>query len=86
MDSGLVNILMGVLGGGVGGNIVGALMKNRSMGPTWNTILGACGGLLGGQLAGSGGAGGELGVGAVGGVVVTLIGSFLRKKKPAAGA
>ena len=86
MDSGLMNMLLGVLGGGVGGNALGALMKNRSMGPMWNTILGAAGGLLGGQVMGSGSTGGELGAGAVGGVVLTLIGSFLKKKKPAAGA
>ncbi len=86
MDSSLMNMLMGLLGGGVGGNALGALMKNRSMGPMWNTLLGAAGGLLGGQVMGSGGVGGELGAGAVGGVVLTLIGSFLKKKKPAAGA
>lgn len=83
MDSGLMNMLMGALGGVAGGNILGALMKSRSMGPLWNTILGAAGGLLGGQLMGSGGAVGELGAGAIGGVVLTLIGSFLKKKKPA---
>ena len=86
MDSSLMNMLMGLLGGGVGGNALGALMKNRSMGPMWNTLLGAAGGLLGGQVMSSGGVGGELGAGAVGGAVLTLIGSFLKKKKPAAGA
>jgi hypothetical protein len=85
MDSSITSILMSALGGGAGGNILGMLMKNRSMGPMWNTILGAIGGILGGQALGTtmSGIGGDIGGGAIGGILLTLIGSFLKKKKPA---
>jgi len=85
MDSGLMALLTSALGGGVGGNLLAAVMKNRSMGPMWNTILGLIGGLAGGKLLGGtmgGSMGAEAGAGAIGGIVLTLIGSFL-KKKPA---
>lgn len=86
MDSSLMALLTSALGGGVGGNLLAAVMKNRNMGPLWNTILGIVGGLAGGKLLGptmGGSLGGEAGAGAIGGIVLTLIGSFL-KKKPAA--
>lgn len=82
----LTSLLLNVLGGGAGGNIFGALMKNRSMGPMLNTVLGALGGLAGGQLGGSalgGGMGGNVAASAVGGILLPLIASFF-KKKPAA--
>lgn len=85
MESGLMALLTSALGGGVGGNLLGAVMKNRNMGPMWNTILGLVGGLAGGKVLGAtmgGSLGGEAGAGAIGGIVLTLIGSFL-KKKPA---
>ena len=75
-----------VLSGGVGGNLFGVLMKNRSMGPLLNTILGAIGGLAGGQAANSameGNMGGTIAASAVGGILLPLIASFFKKKKTA---
>ncbi len=82
-----MELLISLLSGGVGGNIFGALMKNRSMGPMLNTVLGAVGGLAGGQLGGSalgGTMGANIGVSAIGGILLPLIGSFFKKKTPAA--
>jgi uncharacterized membrane protein YeaQ/YmgE (transglycosylase-associated protein family) len=79
--------LISLLSGGVGGNIVGALMKNRSMGPVLNTILGALGGLAGGQLGGDalgGTTAANIGASAIGGILLPLIASFFKKKSPAA--
>jgi hypothetical protein len=78
--------LISLLSGGVGGNLIGALMKNRSLGPALNTVLGAIGGLAGGQLAGGamgGTTGANIGASAIGGILLPLIASFF-KKKPAA--
>jgi uncharacterized membrane protein YeaQ/YmgE (transglycosylase-associated protein family) len=82
-----MEILISLLSGAVGGNLVGALMKNRSMGPALNTILGALGGLAAGQLAGDAMGGtmaANIGASAVGGLLLTLIASFFKKTKPAA--
>ena len=81
----IVSILMNALGGGAGGNILGMLMKNKSLGPMWNTILGAIGGIAGGTALGGtmAGTGGEIGAGAIGGVLLTLIGSLLKKRRAA---
>jgi len=46
----LVQILVSLISGGVGGNIAGALLKQFSLGPVGNTIVGLLGGGLGGQL------------------------------------
>ena len=78
----ITSLLLSALGGGAGGNLLGMIFKNRNMGPMWNTLLGVIGGVLGGQMGG--GVGGDLGGGALGGALLTLIGSFL-KKKPASG-
>jgi len=78
--------LINILSGGVGGNLFGALMKNRSMGPALNTILGALGGLAGGQLGGNalgGSTGANIAASAIGGIVLPLIGSFFKKKSAA---
>ena len=82
----VTTLLINLLSGGVGGNLFGALMKNRSMGPMLNTILGALGGLAGGQAASSAmgdNMGGTIAASAVGGIVLPLIASFFKKKKPA---
>jgi hypothetical protein len=44
------SLLVQVIGGGVGGNIVGALLKQANLGPVGNTIVGVIGGLIGGQV------------------------------------
>jgi len=46
----LINWIVSLIAGGAGGNIVGALVKNRNLGPMLNTVLGLIGGGLGGQV------------------------------------
>jgi uncharacterized membrane protein YeaQ/YmgE (transglycosylase-associated protein family) len=86
LEGGLMEYLISLLSGGVGGNIFGALMKNRSMGAMLNTVLGAVGGLAGGALGGSAmfdTTGANIGASAVGGILLPLIASFFKKKSPA---
>jgi hypothetical protein len=81
-----MDLLVSLLGGGVGANLLGALMKGRSMGPMWNTILGAVGGVLGGQFLGGppeAGMGRNALVSAVCGILLALVGSFLKKRRVA---
>lgn len=47
----IIPILVQLIGGGVGGNALGALVKKLSLGPAGNTIAGAIGGWLGTWLA-----------------------------------
>jgi uncharacterized membrane protein YeaQ/YmgE (transglycosylase-associated protein family) len=44
---------LSLISGAVGGNIGGALIKDQSLGPVMNTILGLIGGVGGGQLLGA---------------------------------
>ncbi len=46
----LSSLLIQLISGAVGGNAVGAITKNESIGPLGNTIAGALGGGIGGQL------------------------------------
>jgi len=48
----LVPLIIQLMSGAVGGNVAGALMKNQSLGPIWNSVAGIVGGGLGGQLLG----------------------------------
>ncbi|KRA97236.1 DNA methyltransferase [Devosia sp. Root685] len=48
----LVPILVQLIGGGAGGNVIGQLAKNLSLGTSGNTIVGAIGGLVVTWLAG----------------------------------
>lgn len=48
----LVPLIIQLISGAVGGNAAGALMKNFSLGPVWNSVIGIVGGGLGGQLLG----------------------------------
>lgn len=48
----IIPILVQLIGGGVGGNGLAAVMKKLSLGPAGNTIAGAIGGWLGTWLAG----------------------------------
>jgi uncharacterized membrane protein YeaQ/YmgE (transglycosylase-associated protein family) len=80
-----MELLLQLLAGAVGGNVGGVLAKARSLGPLMNTILGAVGGLGGGQLATSamdGGTGIQLGMSAVIGALLPILGAMF-KKKPA---
>lgn len=76
-------LLLQLLAGAAGGNAAGILNKARSLGPLLNTILGALGGLGGGQLATNfmgGGTGAEVGMSAVVGALLPLIGGMLKKE------
>jgi len=81
MDGSFAGFVMSLLAGGVGGNVAGLLLRKRSMGAQMNTIFGAVGGVAASQIL-AGGAGADLGGGAIGGVVVTLVASVF-KKNPA---
>jgi uncharacterized membrane protein YeaQ/YmgE (transglycosylase-associated protein family) len=75
----LVQILVSLLSGGVGGNIAGAILNKFSLGPIGNTIVGLIGGGLGGQLLSAIGGGqpvgflGDMAGSAVGGGVLMAI-------------
>lgn len=80
MEGQLVQILISLLTGGVGGNLAGALLKQFSLGTLGNTLAGVVGGGLGGQILGSllgGGAptglGGNIAGSGVGGLVLMII-------------
>ena len=53
MTSAIVTWLLTPISGAVGGNIGGALIKDQSLGPVVNTILGLTGGVGGNQLHGA---------------------------------
>jgi hypothetical protein len=46
----LVNLIIQILGGAIGGNAAGAALKDVNLGTIGNTIVGAIGGGIGGQL------------------------------------
>ena len=48
----IVPILVQLVGGGVGGNVIGQLAKSLNLGTAGNTIVGAIGGIAGTWLAG----------------------------------
>ena len=43
-------LIWSLITGGVGGNLAGALLKGKSLGLLWNTVVGVVGGGIGGQL------------------------------------
>lgn len=47
----IVPILVQLIAGGAGGNVIGQLIKSLNLGPTGNTIAGAVGGVAGTWLA-----------------------------------
>jgi uncharacterized membrane protein YeaQ/YmgE (transglycosylase-associated protein family) len=58
----MTSIIINLISGAVGGNVAGGLMKNLSLGPVWNSVVGILGGGIGGQLLGAMGVlGGESG-------------------------
>ena len=87
----MLNIIIQMVCGAVGGNAAGALMKKLSLGTLGNSIAGILGGGLGGQLlgmlglapaAGTGDLGAILGSvvsGGVGGGVLMAIISLIKK-------
>lgn len=89
--SALIPILIQLVSGGAGGNIVGALLKKLPVSKILATILGAVGGVGGAQLSGvldllpmvlgegGGGLGGQAGAAAGGGALLTLVGGLIKK-------
>ncbi|MDY7067930.1 hypothetical protein PsexTeo8_44250 [Pseudomonas extremaustralis] len=86
----LINLLVQIISGAVGGNIVG--MTKQSLGTGLNTFLGGIGGLVLGQIVAaltgtSGGealdvaaVGGNIVGGGVGGLVLTWVVGFIKSK------
>ena len=50
MNSFLLNLVIQLVAGAVGGNAVGAMLRQFNLGPLGNSIAGIIGGGLGGQL------------------------------------
>ena len=79
MGTTMMQLLVSLISGGVGGNIAGALLKNFSLGPIGNTIVGLIGGGAGGQLLSamgvlqSSGIVGDIAGSGVGGAVLMII-------------
>jgi hypothetical protein len=59
----IIGWIVSLIAGGAGGNVVGALLKNRNLGPMLNTVLSLVGG----------------GLSAVVGALLLLVVSFLKK-------
>ena len=90
MNPEIIGWIVSLIAGSAGGNIVGALLKDRNLGPMLNTVLGAVGGGLGGKvlpmlvpaiasLVGGDSLVGTGGLSAVVGALLPLIVGFLRK-------
>ncbi|MDH3263511.1 MAG: hypothetical protein OEM24_05895 [Paracoccaceae bacterium] len=83
-------LIIGLISGAVGGNVAGAGLKNFSLGPLLNSVVGAVGGAGGGQilsmLGGADAAAGlDLGAiigqvagGGIGGAVLTAVAGFIK--------
>jgi uncharacterized membrane protein YeaQ/YmgE (transglycosylase-associated protein family) len=91
MSAAIVNLIIQIIAGLIGGNAVGSGMKNASLGAVGNTIVGAVGGVGGGWILGAlvpalqGTAGidivsiiGQLVGGGVGGAILTAIVGAIR--------
>lgn len=84
----MVSLLVQLLSGAAGGNIAGVVNKAKNLGPMLNTVLGALGGIGGGQVLGgslTGMLGGNATAGnvtasALVGFLLPLIGGMLKKK------
>ena len=82
MSGTLVNLIIQVIAGILGGNGIGAALKDASLGPLGNSVAGAIGGGLGGQVlqglipALAGAAGGGLDIGSLVGGEAIALGSF----------
>lgn len=76
-------LIIQLVSGAVGGNIAGALMKEKSLGTLWNSVAGILGGGIGGSLLGligldGDGVLGSIAGGGVGGGVLMLIIGFIK--------
>ena len=85
MDGAIVELLISLASGAVGGNIAGALMKDKSLGTLWNSVVGILGGGLGGTALGmlgidAAGIIGNIGASGVGGAILLFVVSLFKKK------
>lgn len=87
----LTSILIQAVSGAVGGNAVGSVAKDNSLGPIGNTIAGAIGGAVGGpllaQIIGLASSGLDFGAivqgfltGGVSGALLAFVAGFLKAK------
>ncbi|MFM7033932.1 MAG: hypothetical protein ACKOYJ_01885 [Planctomycetia bacterium] len=91
MDPQIISWIVSLIAGGAGGNVVGALLKNRNLGPLLNTVLGVVGGGFGGKIlpmlvpaigalvGGNESLAGTGGLSAIIGALLPLIVSYLKK-------
>ena len=95
MDPQIISWIVSLVAGTAGGNIVGALLKDRNLGPALNSVLGAVGGGLGGKilpmlvpalgsLVGGESLAGTGGLSAIVGALLPVVVSFLTKKTASA--
>ena len=49
----IISLIIQLVSGAAGGNIVGSVLKNLSLGTVGNSLSGVVGGLLGGKILGS---------------------------------
>ena len=94
MDPQIISWIVSLIAGTAGGNVVGALLKDRNLGPMLNSVLGAVGGGLGGKilpmlvpaigsLVGGENLVGTGGLSAIVGALLPVIVSFLKKPSAA---
>jgi uncharacterized membrane protein YeaQ/YmgE (transglycosylase-associated protein family) len=50
MSGAMINLIIQLISGAVGGNVAGSAMKDYNLGPVGNSIAGIIGGGLGGQI------------------------------------
>ena len=50
MSSTLINLIIQLIAGAVGGNAAGTALKDYDLGKLWNTVAGGLGGVAGGQV------------------------------------
>ena len=84
MDGAIVELLISLASGAVGGNIAGALMKDKSLGTLWNSVVGILGGGLGGTALGmlgidAAGIIGNVAASGVGGAILLFVVSLFKK-------
>jgi hypothetical protein len=92
MSAMVMNLIIQVITGAIGGNAIGSAAKSTNIGPIGNTIAGAIGGIGGGHLLGLlmptvtaamggqdiGAIVGQAVAGGVGGVVLTAIVGYIK--------
>ena len=88
----IIPIIIQLIGGAAGGNVIGALLKKLDLNAILRTVLGAVGGVGGAQLAelipalegilggtDAGAMAGQAGAGAAGGAILTLIAGLIKQ-------